>query len=125
MANRHTIITQSAKEASWIWGHERTLFLHEACEKYVDWMRELGSVYKIKAALFGQDVVSVRCTIRTMTRKLTVSIHRLWLLITQLPSISSSIRIATVSLLAEFCSLNPLDGRLCFLCYSAKAPTFR
>lgn len=88
--------------------------MHEACEKYVDWMRELGSVYKIKAALFGQDVVSVRCTIRTMTRKLTVSIHRLWLLITQLPSISSSIRIATVSLLAEFCSVNPLDSVFVF-----------
>ncbi|EIM87138.1 cytochrome P450 [Stereum hirsutum FP-91666 SS1] len=54
-----TLSSPSAKEASWIWGHERTLFLHQACEKYVDWMRELGSVYKIKAALFGQDVIVI------------------------------------------------------------------
>ncbi|EIM87146.1 cytochrome P450 [Stereum hirsutum FP-91666 SS1] len=49
----------SSKDASWIWGHEYSLFIHEACEKYVDWMRSVGSLYRIKTAFFGQDAIVV------------------------------------------------------------------
>ncbi|KAF9072897.1 cytochrome P450 [Rhodocollybia butyracea] len=47
------------KQTSWIWGHELTIFQHEASEMYLGWAASLGLVYRIKAALFQSDIVVV------------------------------------------------------------------
>lgn len=48
-----------ASEGSWIWGNERQVFEHQACEMYNKWAARLGPLFKIKAALFHGDVIVV------------------------------------------------------------------
>lgn len=44
-------------EATWLWGHEKRVFDYESNEMYTKWMIVLGPLYKIKAALFHDDVI--------------------------------------------------------------------
>lgn len=49
--------TPSTKHASWIWGHEYEVFEHESNEMYLKWITLLGPIFRIKAALFHDDVI--------------------------------------------------------------------
>ncbi|EIM88819.1 cytochrome P450 [Stereum hirsutum FP-91666 SS1] len=44
-------------EATLFYGHEKKVFDNESNEMYMKWMSALGSFYKIKAALFHEDVI--------------------------------------------------------------------
>ncbi|KAJ7573484.1 cytochrome P450 [Mycena floridula] len=44
-------------EASWIWGHEYSIWETQVNRKYMEWTAELGPVYRIKAAFFQRDVI--------------------------------------------------------------------
>ena len=56
--NPYDLALQPTGEATWLWGHERRVFDYESNEMYTKWMIVLGPLYKIKAALFHDDVVS-------------------------------------------------------------------
>ncbi|TDL23922.1 cytochrome P450 [Rickenella mellea] len=50
---------RSANSASWIWGHELEAFQGQALELYSKWMHTYGPVFKIKAALFHNEIIVV------------------------------------------------------------------
>ena len=56
--NPYNPALQPTGEATWLWGHEKRVFDYESNEMYTKWMIVLGPLYKIKAALFHDDVVS-------------------------------------------------------------------
>lgn len=58
-----TIRTQSIRVlpvppgASWIWGHEKTVFINEPGRAFRGWMETLGKTFRIKAAFGAPDVL--------------------------------------------------------------------
>ncbi|KAJ3820355.1 cytochrome P450 [Lentinula raphanica] len=44
---------------SWIWGHEFELFKRQACEMHIKWATSMGSMYRVKAALFQPDIIVI------------------------------------------------------------------
>lgn len=53
----HRLPGPSTSFASWIWGHEKEVFEHEANESYAGWIPYFGSLYKIKAAFLHPDII--------------------------------------------------------------------
>jgi len=47
----------SRKIASWLWGHELSVFEHEAVELYTKWVKQFGPMLRIKGALFHSDII--------------------------------------------------------------------
>ncbi len=50
---------QPVGDAHWLWGHEYIEWKNEIGKMYSKWAMAVGPVYRIKAALFKRDVVSI------------------------------------------------------------------
>ncbi|KAF8881140.1 cytochrome P450 [Mucidula mucida] len=46
-----------ANESHWLWGHELSIWKHQASVKYLDWTVGLGPFYRIKASFFQRDII--------------------------------------------------------------------
>ncbi|EGO03676.1 hypothetical protein SERLA73DRAFT_149895 [Serpula lacrymans var. lacrymans S7.3] len=53
----HALSGPSSSIASWLWGHELLVFQHESTQLYSIWAHTFGSVFRIKAALFHEDII--------------------------------------------------------------------
>lgn len=53
-------------EATTLYGHEKTVFDQHSNEMYMQWISVLGPFFKIKAAFFHEDIVSVPFHIHSM-----------------------------------------------------------
>ncbi|EEB90524.1 hypothetical protein MPER_11257, partial [Moniliophthora perniciosa FA553] len=54
----NNLLTPKGK-SSWIWGHQMEMFKQEHSDTCVKWVRELGTIFRIKAALFQPDIVFI------------------------------------------------------------------
>ncbi|KAF4620578.1 hypothetical protein D9613_000279 [Agrocybe pediades] len=60
LSSRRLNVLPMPGSASWIWGHEKQVFDKSVGTAYSKWMQQLQShIFKIKAALFKQDIVVV------------------------------------------------------------------
>ncbi|KAK7047850.1 hypothetical protein VNI00_006178 [Paramarasmius palmivorus] len=53
----HKLPIAPKEESSWLWGHELQIFKHQVCDRYLTWASKLGTMYRLKPALFQPDAV--------------------------------------------------------------------